>query len=304
MTPFELQRRGMKVLIRGLGYADATRFMLQFSRGKDDYTKERRRLLVGVRLSDLLDATEARLGPARSEEGGEARPKVRARSDDVTHRDRVLGFLSSAVGPICDDCLSDRTGITPRQAIFQVCTRLAGEHRVIRDRFNACMHCRKSKLCTVLDLRAPTSGRKASPTEGMGFSDKPWCWEGNVQAALIAWLADEGWAIRSAADTASKAAGKDIVAEREGDTLWVTVKGYPQGTAQTIPSTQARHWFSHAVFDAVRYRDESPSALIGIALPDGTKTYLNLAKRIRWLRTRLPLTIFWIDEAGAVRAET
>ncbi|MCW5776672.1 MAG: hypothetical protein KIS87_09560 [Phycisphaeraceae bacterium] len=66
MTPFELQRRGMEVLIRELGYADATRFMLQFSKGKGDYTKERRKLLAGVTLNDLLEATEARLSSARA----------------------------------------------------------------------------------------------------------------------------------------------------------------------------------------------------------------------------------------------
>ncbi|MCW5776671.1 MAG: hypothetical protein KIS87_09555 [Phycisphaeraceae bacterium] len=221
----------------------------------------------------------------------------------MTHRDRVLGFLSSAAGPICDDCLSDRTGITPRQTIFQVCTRLTGERRVIRDRFHSCAYCLKSKLCTVLDSRALTVDRKASPTGSTAPSDKPWSWEGNMQAALIAWLVDEGWAIRSAADTASRAAGNDVVAEREGRTLWVTVKGYPRATGRTNPSTQARRWFSHAVFDAVRYRDESPTALIGIALPDGKTTYLGLAKRIRWLRTTLSLAMYWIDRAGAVREE-
>ncbi len=30
MTPIELQQRGMEILIRELGYADASRFILQF----------------------------------------------------------------------------------------------------------------------------------------------------------------------------------------------------------------------------------------------------------------------------------
>jgi len=36
MTPIELQQRGMEILIRELGYADAMRFMLQFTRGRGD----------------------------------------------------------------------------------------------------------------------------------------------------------------------------------------------------------------------------------------------------------------------------
>lgn len=60
-TPFELQRRGMEALVRELGYADALRFMLQFSAGKGDYTKERRRLLAGATVEELLDASAKRI---------------------------------------------------------------------------------------------------------------------------------------------------------------------------------------------------------------------------------------------------
>lgn len=54
MTPVELQRRGMGVLVRELGYDEAIRFMLQFSKGRGDYTKERRKLLKDVTLDELL----------------------------------------------------------------------------------------------------------------------------------------------------------------------------------------------------------------------------------------------------------
>jgi HJR/Mrr/RecB family endonuclease len=42
--------------------------------------------------------------------------------------------------------------------------------------------------------------------------------------------------IRSVANTASHQQGIDIVAEKDGKLLWVTVKGYPQGTDKTNPS--------------------------------------------------------------------
>ncbi len=69
MTPIELQQRGMEILIRELGYADAMRFMLQFSRGRGDYTKQRRRMLASVDLDDLLSATAKRLNKAPARRG-------------------------------------------------------------------------------------------------------------------------------------------------------------------------------------------------------------------------------------------
>lgn len=67
-TPFELQRRGLEALVRELGYADAMRFMLQFSAGRGDYTKERHKMLAGVTVEELLDATSKRVGTSAKRE--------------------------------------------------------------------------------------------------------------------------------------------------------------------------------------------------------------------------------------------
>jgi hypothetical protein len=64
MTPIELQERGMAILVRELGYADAVRFILQFSRGRGDYTRRRRRLLANVGLDELLWASANRVKEA------------------------------------------------------------------------------------------------------------------------------------------------------------------------------------------------------------------------------------------------
>jgi hypothetical protein len=40
-NPAELRRRGVEVLVRELGYADAMRFLQQFGAGGGDYTAER-----------------------------------------------------------------------------------------------------------------------------------------------------------------------------------------------------------------------------------------------------------------------
>ena len=66
LTPEELRARGMEVLVRELGYADALRFMLQFTSGRGDYTKERGQLLAGVTLEVLLRAADRRVAEQTS----------------------------------------------------------------------------------------------------------------------------------------------------------------------------------------------------------------------------------------------
>ena len=61
---------------------------------------------------------------------------------------------------------------------------------------------------------------------------------------------------------------RHIIAERSGQELWVSVKGYPRGTEKTNPTVQARHWFQGAVFDIVLYRGEDTQVALAIALPD------------------------------------
>jgi hypothetical protein len=50
--------QGTRALVRALGYPDAIRFLLAVHGGKGDYTKERRALLKGVSLEELLAASD------------------------------------------------------------------------------------------------------------------------------------------------------------------------------------------------------------------------------------------------------
>ena len=50
----ELRRRGIEVLVRELGYADAMRFLQQFGTGSGDYTAERDRLPIPNTDAELL----------------------------------------------------------------------------------------------------------------------------------------------------------------------------------------------------------------------------------------------------------
>ena len=224
----------------------------------------------------------------------------------MTHRERVIRELRNS-GPLCDDCLSDRSGIRPRQAVNQVARALQQEGLVHRTR-RVCPSCGKSKLVNTLaeqrdgENQVPKQ-QEMPPSEDC--SDPPgrvWHWEGNVQARIVTYLVEHGYAIRAVADTASRSPGKDIEAETpDRKTLWISVKGYPENRGRA--NTQARHWFSHALFDMIRYRDEDSTVELAVGLPAGFATYENLSKRIGWFKAAVPFCIFWVHEDGHVEVE-
>ena len=127
-------------------------------------------------------------------------------------------------------------------------------------------------------------------------SERPWSWEGNVQAVVADYLSQQGWTVHRTADTAAREPGKDIEAKREGTVLWVTVKGFP--LAQ--PHTQARLWFADAILDVVRYRQEDAAVLIAIALPD-SHLYQRWQERTAWFQRVAPFDYLWVGEDGTVR---
>jgi hypothetical protein len=54
LTRTELQKRGMDILVRELGYPSAVEFILDCNRKRGDYTKERRKLFAGVTVEQVL----------------------------------------------------------------------------------------------------------------------------------------------------------------------------------------------------------------------------------------------------------
>lgn len=128
-------------------------------------------------------------------------------------------------------------------------------------------------------------------------SGRPWHWEGNVQAMVVAHLQSKGYTIVRVANTESREAGKDIIARSAGgQLLWVSVKGFPEKSA----NTQARHWFAGAMFDLLLYHGENANVDLALGLPDGYQTYRGLSERVAWLRQVMPFTIYWVSESGAV----
>lgn len=54
LTPAELRRRALEILVRELGFADAMRFMHLFEMGEGDYTREREIMLPDWSAEELL----------------------------------------------------------------------------------------------------------------------------------------------------------------------------------------------------------------------------------------------------------
>jgi hypothetical protein len=141
------------------------------------------------------------------------------------------------------------------------------------------------------------------------FCERPWFWEGHVQTALAAHFISEGWDVREAADTESKAPGIDLLATKDHRWLAIEVKGFPNTTYDhgpnrgqpkpTQPTNQARQWFSHALLGMMLLRDKRPDAEIAICFPR-FKTYENLVQRTTVSFGLLSFGVYFVNENGSV----
>ena len=129
-----------------------------------------------------------------------------------------------------------------------------------------------------------------------------WFWEVNVQSRVITFLISQKYQIRSVADTATHQTDIDIIAEKNENKLWVSVKGFPQGTEKTNASAQSRHWFKHAIFDIIEYRERDKEAFLVVAFPD-FPSYRNLAKKLSWFKAAARFVYIWVSDGGKVVIE-
>ncbi len=205
----------------------------------------------------------------------------------------ILSALADLGSELCDDCLSKATGILRRQSVNQRCRSLRGKGLVTRID-GKCRECGGHKLVNRYDEQNTIPNGSSNLTEQS--AQRPWCWEGHVQARVAGFLRDTGWTVVRTADTASRERGKDIEAITSGNSrLWVTVKGYPLKS----PDQQARHWFAEVLYDLIRYRSEDEGVLLGVGLP-AHSTFRNLATRIAWLSGELPFQFYWVHKDGSV----
>jgi hypothetical protein len=217
----------------------------------------------------------------------------------ATPKQQIISYLQKHPNGIDNDQLSRVLGLAGRQPVDLRLRELEQQGLVIRRRVNR----------RILNFwaGAVVTSRTASPANTPeSQKDRPkanhWFWEGNVQSSAVRYLVLQGYRIRSVADTASHQPGIDIVAEKGGRTLWVTVKGFPRATERTNPSIQAANWFKQAIFDIIDYRGRNQAAVLAAAFPDFIR-YHALAKRIAWLKAAARFTYYWIGQSEDVLVE-
>jgi hypothetical protein len=213
----------------------------------------------------------------------------------MTIKQHIISFLQNHPEGIDDDVLARALNLSARQQANTRCRELAKEGLVIRRQVNGKIH---NFWAEKYVQQSPIA-----PVTKIGHSKyDDWFWEGNVQSKVIAFLVLQNYHIRSVANTATHQQGIDIVAEKDGKSLWVSVKGYPQGTQKTQPTTQAAHWFKQAIFDLVEYRERDKEVFLAVAFPDYPR-YHRLAEKISWLKPVAKFSYFWVRENGEVSVE-
>ncbi|WP_156941883.1 MarR family transcriptional regulator [Meiothermus cerbereus] len=211
-------------------------------------------------------------------------------------KQNIISYLQNHSEGIDDNELTRVLGLKHRQQANMRCRELEKEGLVIRRKVNGKIH-------NFWAGKPFDSASSASPnlqaSQGPSSKSENWFWEGNIQSKVVRYLESQDFYICSVADTASHQQGKDIVAEKDGKRLWVTVKGYPKGTDKTKPSVQARHWFKQAIFDIILYREEDKHVSLAVAMPDYPR-YRKLAQKITWFKKCCTFCLFlgkrgWTD---------
>lgn len=208
----------------------------------------------------------------------------------MTIQDRILEYLTHHPEGVDDDALTVALRLTQRQQANQRCRRMEQSGILTRRRIDG-------KIRNFVNM-SNNMEEKSKPSLLPG--EQAWYWEGNVQAAVVQHIQTLSFHIKWTADTATKQQGKDVTAVApSGQTLWISAKGYPVGTVKTNPQTQARHWFSHAIFDLILWHGEDASVALALALPDKI-TYRNLSARVIWFLEELNVSIYWVHQDGRV----
>ncbi len=217
-----------------------------------------------------------------------------------THAGRMVVHLQTHPEGVSDaDLVQALSGHVSHNVVYKTCRALEDKGVITRRQIGP-------RTRNFLVLQGPGSAPVYSTPLVPAVPEPPldeskahaWYWEGNVQTATVALLAQEGWSIRRVANTATREPGKDIEAERDGVILWVTVKGFYEGANRSISGNWARHSFEAAVLDVILWRGENPSAHIAVALP-AMRTYQSLAARVDWFQHAVPFTFVWVNEEGA-----
>src|SRR5262245_34300836 len=121
----------------------------------------------------------------------------------MTIASRILALLKTRPDGVDDDELATVLQLTARQQANSRCRALEEEGVISRRRVNGKI--RNFAVDGIALPKVPTV--EVADTE----ASRPWFWEGNVQEAIVRYLVAQGYAIHSAADTATRQRGVDII---------------------------------------------------------------------------------------------
>lgn len=113
----------------------------------------------------------------------------------MSRQDRLLSILDSG-RRLCDDCLSDISGVKPRQSVRQTCSSLRDSGLITRVT-ESCEACNRMKITNAKVTQAirPHSAvqppslvvtdESVSGDNSLLVADRPWSWEGNAQNNIV-----------------------------------------------------------------------------------------------------------------------
>jgi hypothetical protein len=136
--------------------------------------------------------------------------------------------------------------------------------------------------------------------------------EKNVIRAIADHLDSSGYCILTWNDGERHERGPDISAEKNGVRYIIEAKGYPSTLYErtgplgkkgekkrTHPATQARHWFSEALFQVILAKEANPSIKVALGLPE-RKVYLNFLKQLTDSRRHFEIHTFLLKADGTI----
>ena len=242
-----------------------------------------------------------------------------------TNEQKIINFLSQEIIKeygCCDDCLSNKLQIKPRQQINQICRNLENDRKISRIK-STCHICKNLKISNFVNTDADEvkavhgffmNKTKVSAFETHNQSDKwsyenEWFEETNISRKIRDYLKETGHEITRFNDD-KKQKGHDIEAVKNGVKTIIEVKGYPseyyvgtekQGTKKpTHPNLQAKHWFSEALLSLLLAKCEAwDEVTIAMGLPRFPK-YEELIIRIAPLIEKIGIRFYFVDESGTV----
>lgn len=132
-----------------------------------------------------------------------------------------------------------------------------------------------------------------------------WFYESRIQQVIRDSLISDGWNLLEESTTSTREPGPDLLMEKNSEKLRIEIKGWPsknyiKGTnkgqkKKTNPATQARHWFGESLLTLILAKCKDPNLQIAMGFPD-KNTYRKKWNEIKWLREKMDLSVYWVNE--------